>query len=151
MTDEQFDNWWYGTSTSRQPQTQAEANRNWAMQMTELSVQELSKVIPYDPVQLSQYYNNMALSAINAFTQGTMKKDMSAKEVWDNLGYLSSRIHEMNLEEQKKAQAQAYYQNMSHYTFRKSLYQFMNTPTANNAINQFKKIRINQSYSSYFS
>ena len=132
MTDEQFDNWWYGTSTSRQPQTQAEANRNWAMQMTELSVQELSKVIPYDPVQLSQYYNNMALSAINAFTQGTMKKDMSAKEVWDNLGYLSSRIHEMNLEEQKKAQAQAYYQNMSHDTFRKSLYQFMNTPTANN-------------------
>lgn len=134
MNDEEFDNWWYGTNTanSRKPMTQLEANRAWAKQMTDLNIQELNKVRILDPVQTAQYYNNLELAAINNFTKGTMRKDMSAKEAWDNIGYLVNRIHEMNMEEQKKQQAQQYYQNMSHDTFRKSLYQFMNTGNATN-------------------
>ena len=131
MTDEQFDNWWYGTNTSKKSVSQADANRNWANQMTELSIQELNKVVPIDPVKMAQQANNIAAAAINNFTKGTMRHDMTAKEAWDNIGYLVSRVHELNLEEQKKAQSQAYYQNMSHDTFKKSLYQYMNSPGIN--------------------
>ena len=128
MTDEQFDNWWYGTNTINKQVTQAEANRNWARQMTDISIQELNKAVPIDPVQMAQQANNRASTAINNFTKGTMRHDMSAKEAWDNIGYVVSRVHELHLEEQKKAQSQAYYQNMSHDTFKKSLYQYMNSP-----------------------
>lgn len=132
MTDEQFDAWWYGTTTAINRQmSQAESQRAWARSMTDLSIQELNKVQVIDPVQSAQYYNNLILNALNNFTKGSMRPNMTAKEAWDNIGYLNSRIHELNMQEQKKQEAQQYYQNMSRDTFQKSLYQYMNAPGFN--------------------
>lgn len=137
MTPEQFDNWWYGTQTNAIRLTgrkvdSATAQQLWSQQMSENHLNTLRQFKPYDPVMMRNWFERTAIQAVNNFTKGTVKKDMSLAEYMQNLRYLDTRMHELNLEQQQRANQQAMWNRMSHDTFSKSLYQYMNSPTYSN-------------------
>lgn len=137
LTPEQFDNWWYGTQSnaarySGKQVDQAAAQQMWAKQMSEINYNSLLQFRPYDKDAVRNWMNQKALEAINNYTKGTVTKDMSLADFMRNLRYLDTRNHELNLEAQQRANQQAMWNNMSHDTFSRSLYQYMNSPSYSN-------------------
>ena len=137
LTPEQFDNWWYGTQSnavrySGKQVDQATAQQMWAKQMSEANYSSLLQFRPYDKDAVRNWMNQKAIEAINNYTKGTVTKDMSLADFMRNLRYLDTRNHELNLEAQQKANQQAMWNNMSHDTFSRSLYQYMNSPSYSN-------------------
>ena len=133
LTPEQFDNWWYGTQSNatrygNKPIDQAQAQQMWAKQMSEANYNILMQFRPYDKDAVRSWMNQRALEAFNNYTKGTVTKDMSLADFMRNLRYLDTRNHELNLEAQRMANQQAMWNNMSHDTFNRSLYQYMNSP-----------------------
>lgn len=137
LTPEEFDNWWYGTQTnaaqySGRQVDQATAQQMWARQMSEANFNSLQLYTPYNRVEDVARFNQAALTAINGYTKGTVTRDMSLAEFMRNLRYLDTRNHELNLEAQQRANQQAMWNSMSHDTFNRSLYSYMNSAAYSN-------------------
>lgn len=109
LTDEEFDNWWYGLDSSRpaqkpgQPYDQTAAHNAWANQMTLRNLTSLNSFKPIDPVARQNWANQVMSKAINYYTNGSVNRDMSLADYFKNLSYLNNRIHEMNLIRAEKA------------------------------------------------
>ena len=67
----------------------------------------LSQLRPIDNERLVRYWNDCAQKALRKFDEGTVHRDMSAKEFMDNLGFLMTRISEDNIERQNQESNQA--------------------------------------------
>ena len=137
MSPEQFDNWWYGTQTnairySGRQVDQATAQRLWARQQSESNFNLLQQFQPFDKAASEVWFNRTALTAINGYTKGTVTRDMSLADFMQNLRYLDTRNHELNLEAQQRANQQAMWNSMSHDTFNRSLYSYMNSTAYSN-------------------
>lgn len=115
MTDRQFNNWWYGTEDPRglNRPNQDEVNRinrqNYVTRMNRERMLYLSQLRPIDNERLVRYWNDCAQKALRKFDEGTVHRDMSAKEFMDNLGFLMTRISEDNIERQNQERMQNAY------------------------------------------
>jgi hypothetical protein len=105
---------------------QVYAREMWVQQMTDRNIQYLRNFVPFDPIREREWANTVMYNAINQFTQGSVRRDMSAMEMMENLVFLNNRIHMMEVERQ---QAEAARQSMfmtNQQTYRTALQNFAN-------------------------
>lgn len=144
QTDEQFDNWWYGTQSNAEfvkNQSNPDFYRNyressWKRQMTEQNIANLSRFVPLNHQLVAQQYNQRAQQEIEKFTKGNIQPNMSMSTVVNNLSYLDNRIHEMTVEDNfKNYKNSLVYNNgqsiINKNMFNHMLYEFHNNDNPN--------------------
>lgn len=134
MNDEEFNAWWFGTpmnhTVNNNPQMvdqrQAYSRDIWIQQMTARNIQYLDHYVPFDPIKEREWANAVMYNAINQFTQGTVRRDMSAMEMMENLYFLNNRIHVMEVERQQAEGARQAMFMSNRQTYQNALQNFAN-------------------------
>jgi hypothetical protein len=109
MNEEQFNSWWFGTPLNNsqnmtadlEAKRQAQAREAWVSQMTDRNMAILDQFVPFDPMQEREWANTQLANAIHQFTKGSVTQDMNLYDYMANMGYLYTRMHEMELEKQQ--------------------------------------------------
>ena len=127
MTDEQFDNWWYGTNTTvRQNQTQLsreDQHRLWAKDMSRRHLQFLQTLQPINYAQQGELWRAEAIKRLREYDRGLEPADLSLTEFFNRLGYLAVvRPHELELKRQIQENARTVNRNISQNTFMHNMY-----------------------------
>jgi hypothetical protein len=107
-------------------QRQAYARDVWIQQMTARNIQYLDHYVPFDPIQEREWANAVMYNAINQFTQGSVRRDMSAMEMMENLYFLNNRIHVMEVERQQAEGARQAMFMSNRQTYQNALQNFAN-------------------------
>lgn len=125
VSDKEFDKWWYGnnSSSSNVEQDPRKTRRTWIKQMTENNMKQALQIKPIDHDAIRRHMMNMTWKAVNDFDKGYMDGCTSLKDYFDRLHYLNVRVHEENLEKQRR-EGVSQIANKSSYN--RSLYTFAN-------------------------
>lgn len=139
VTDEEFDKWWYGNTTSMRngnptQQDIAETKRRWRDQMYMNHMYKLNTATPVDPAVVSDRFTAGVNAAIRDFDHGVMDNCNNVKDFFDNLGYLNVRISEQNIEKQRRESMD---QTISRSAYENSLHRFVNTERPGYPIERF--------------
>ena len=127
LTDEQFDNWWWGTNTTvRQPQkqlTKEEQHRLWAQDMSRRHLQFLNSLQRVDYAQQGELWRAEAIKRLREYDRGLEPADLSLTEFFNRLGYLAIvRPHELELKKQIQENARKVQRESSQNTFMHNMY-----------------------------
>lgn len=127
-TEEEFDNWWYGTSTKVAGQIDAEKEEEQRIkEMHRRHLQFLHTLQPVNYAEQGAICRQMMINRLREYDKGLETPDMSLSDCMALLGYLGIvRPHEINMERQQREEVERRRQMMSQRGFRQSLYNMTN-------------------------
>ena len=102
MTEKQFDNWWFGGSMNvpNMKLTPLQQRMKYVERMTDLRCQEIrNNLIPINYEARRNTFLEAERKAFRDFDQGCMEGVKTVREYFDKLGYLMSRVDELNRQE----------------------------------------------------
>lgn len=135
MTDEEFDNWWYGTKTNpmNSQMAQEQAHNEWVKQMHIRHLQFLHTLQPINYAQEAARCRQIMAQRLREYENGLVRPDMSLAEYMEVLGYLAvTKPHELNLQRQLEESRMENKKYISQNQFQKARYHYFNNFPAKN-------------------
>ena len=142
MNDEEFDKWWFGTSSPElmrptqmvSPENMKEYQRKSALdqarKMTDQNIAYLRNIqvqAQQMDIYRQQYWNAVNIRR-NQLFEGTMKKDMSLMDIMDNLHFWSEKVRDDDAKIQLQKNIANIQQQLYHKQYQSAIYQTFNNP-----------------------
>jgi len=149
LSDEEFDKWWFGTSSPElmrptqmvSPENMKEYNRRVTLdqnrKLTDQNIAFLRSIQVQErqmEIYRQQYWNTVNMRR-NQLFEGTMRDDMSLRDVMDNLYFWSEKSRDDDAKIQQQRNIAEIQQRLYHKQYQSAIYQTFNNPDPRVATN----------------